>query len=49
LAWAYHAKGQNDQARARLQEAEKLGLKPRVLDPLMFAIFQRLQKELSSG
>ena len=26
LAWAYQAKGQNDQARAELQNAEKLGL-----------------------
>ena len=47
LAWAYHAKGQSDQARTELQNAEKLGLKPRALDPLEFAIFQRLRKELS--
>jgi Flp pilus assembly protein TadD len=47
LAWAYHAKGQNDQARTELREAEKLGSKPRTLDPLERAIFQRLRKELS--
>jgi Flp pilus assembly protein TadD len=49
LAWAYHAKGQTDQARTELQEAEKLGLKPRALDPLELAVLQRLQKELSPG
>jgi predicted Zn-dependent protease len=47
LAWAYHAKGQDHQARTELREAEKLGLKPRTLDPLECAIFQRLRKELS--
>src|SRR5262249_50190620 len=47
LAWAYHAKGQDDQARTELREAEKLGLKPGTLDPLEGAIFERLRKELS--
>ena len=47
LAWAYHARGQSDRARAQLQEAEKLGLKASRLDPLELAIFQRLRKELS--
>ena len=49
LAWAYHAKGQSDQARMQLQEARKLGLTPGALDPLELAIFQRLRKELSPG
>jgi len=49
LAWAYHAKGQNDQARTELQEAVKLGLKPQALDPLELAVFQRLRKELFPG
>ena len=49
LAWAYQASGQIEKARMELQKAKTLGLKPRALDPLMFAIFQRLQKELSSG
>jgi cellulose synthase operon protein C len=49
LAWAYHAKGQTDQARRELQEADKLGLKPRALDPLELAVFQRLRKELFPG
>ena len=34
LAWAYHAKGQSDEARANFMEAEKLGLKPRDSIPL---------------
>jgi Flp pilus assembly protein TadD len=49
LAWAYRASGQIEKARTQLHKAETLGLKPRALDPLMFAIFQRLQNELSSG
>ena len=49
LAWAYHAKGQTEQARMQLQEAEKLGLRPQSLDPLELAVFQRLQKELFPG
>ena len=49
LAWAYSAKGQSDNARASLKEAEKLGLKPRALDPLELAVFQRLRKELFPG
>jgi len=46
LAWAYHAKGQNDHARTELQDAEKLGLEPKALDPLEHAVFQKLRKEL---
>jgi len=46
LAWAYQAKGQTDQARRELQEAEQFGLKPQALDPLELAVFQRLRKEL---
>jgi Flp pilus assembly protein TadD len=49
LAWAYQANGQRDQARMQLQEAEQLGLRPRALDPLELAIFQRLRKELARG
>jgi Flp pilus assembly protein TadD len=49
LAWAYHAKGQTDQARTELHEAERLGLKAGRLDPLELAVFQRLRKELSRG
>jgi cellulose synthase operon protein C len=49
LAWAYHARGQSDRARAQLREAEKLGLRAGRLDPLELAIFQRLRKELSLG
>jgi tetratricopeptide (TPR) repeat protein len=48
-AWAYHASGQSDRARTQLQQAEKLGLKPRALGPLESAIFRRLAKELSAG
>jgi hypothetical protein len=33
----------------QLQEAEQLGLRPRALDPLELAIFQRLRKELARG
>ncbi len=49
LAWAYQAKGQTDQARTKLKEAEKLGLKPSTLDPLERAVLKRLQEELSRG
>ncbi len=49
LAWAYQAKGQTEQARTELQDAEKLGLKPQVLDPLELAVLQRLRKELFPG
>jgi len=49
LAWAYHAKGENDQARTELQDAEKLGLRPKALDPLELAVFQQLRKELFPG
>jgi tetratricopeptide (TPR) repeat protein len=49
LAWAYYARGQRDRARAEFQEAEKLGLEPRILDPLELAIVQKLRHELSSG
>ncbi len=49
LAWAYEVSGRRDQARQLFDEAQKLGLKPQALDPLMFAIFERLQKELSTG
>jgi predicted Zn-dependent protease len=47
LAWAYHAKRQDDEARAELREAKKLGLTTGKLDPLALAVFQRLQKELT--
>jgi cellulose synthase operon protein C len=46
LAWAYFSNGKRDQARTELQQAEKLGLKLRALDPLEHAVFQRLWKEL---
>ena len=46
LAWAYHAKGQNAQARTELEDAEKLGLIPKALDPLELAVLQQLRKEL---
>ena len=49
LAWAYHAKGQIDQACTELRMAEKLGLKPRVLNPLERAVFERLRKALLRG
>jgi tetratricopeptide (TPR) repeat protein len=49
LAWAYRAKGQTDEARACLNEAEKLGLKSRALDPLELAVFLRLRHELFPG
>jgi len=49
LAWAYQAKGQSEQARLQFQDAERLGLKPRSLDPLELAIYRRLRKELSPG
>jgi tetratricopeptide (TPR) repeat protein len=49
LAWAYHARGQIEQARRELREAEKLGVSPRTLDPLEFTVFQRLRKNLSPG
>jgi tetratricopeptide (TPR) repeat protein len=47
LAWAYQAKGQGDQARLQLREAESLGLKSGSLNPLELTVFQRLQKELT--
>ena len=49
LAWAYHARGNDDRARTELQEAEKIGLKPQALDPLERAVFHRLRKELFPG
>jgi Flp pilus assembly protein TadD len=49
LAWAYHAKGLMEQARAELREAEKLGLQPGRVDPLEMALFERLTKAMSSG
>jgi predicted Zn-dependent protease len=47
LAWAYQAKGQTDQARLQLREAERLALKSEALDPLELTVFRRLQKELT--
>jgi tetratricopeptide (TPR) repeat protein len=44
LAWAYHAMGKSEQARKELREAETLGLRPAVLDPLELDILKRLQK-----
>jgi predicted Zn-dependent protease len=44
LAWAYHARGQSEQARRELREAEKLGLRARALDPLELGILERLRK-----
>jgi tetratricopeptide (TPR) repeat protein len=49
LAWAYQASGQTERARLQLQEAEKLGLRPRALDPLELAVLQNLRSELSPG
>jgi cellulose synthase operon protein C len=46
LAWAYQAKGQADQARKEIREAEELGLRPQALDPLELAVFKRLRKAL---
>jgi predicted Zn-dependent protease len=43
LAWAYQARGQNEQAHRELQEAEKLGLRPEVLDPFELGILKRLR------
>jgi predicted Zn-dependent protease len=43
LAWAYHAMGQSEQAQKELHEAEKLGLRPAVLDPLELGILKRLR------
>jgi Flp pilus assembly protein TadD len=44
LAWAYHARGQSEQAQKELREAEKLGLRPTVLDPFELDILKRLRK-----
>jgi tetratricopeptide (TPR) repeat protein len=49
LAWAYRAKGQDDQARSQLDEADRLGLKLQALDPLERAIVVKLRQELSRG
>jgi cellulose synthase operon protein C len=46
MAWAYQAKGDMNSARAKLQEAERLGLSPRSLDPLELVVFEGLRKTL---
>jgi Flp pilus assembly protein TadD len=49
LAWAYQAKGQDEQARSQLDEADRLGLKLQALDPLERAIVVKLRQALSRG
>ena len=49
MAWAYLLKGRTAEARTELGEAERLGLRPRALDPLELAVFRRLRKELPAG
>ncbi len=47
MAWAYQAMGDSNSARARLQEAQRLGLGPRTLDPQELVVFEQLRKTLS--
>jgi Flp pilus assembly protein TadD len=49
LAWAYRVKGQDDLARAQLDDADRLGLNLQTLDPLERAIVVKLRQELSRG
>ena len=46
MAWAYQAMGDSRSARAKLQEAERLGLGPRTLDPRELVVFEELRKTL---
>jgi len=46
MAWAYQAIGDMNSARAKLQEAERLGLSPRFLDTLELVVFEGLRKPL---
>jgi len=46
MAWVYQAIGDMNSARAKLQEAERLGLSPRFLDTLELVVFEGLRKPL---
>lgn len=46
MAWAYQAIGDMNSARAKLQEAEHLGLSPRSLDPLELVVLEGMRKTL---
>ncbi len=49
LSWAFEAKGGKAEAREQFLRAEKLGLRPQMLDPLERAIVQKLRRDLFSG
>jgi Flp pilus assembly protein TadD len=49
LAWAFHAVGKLEDARAALKEAEALGLKPETRDPPERGIIARLRQELAAA
>src|SRR5208337_3018564 len=49
LAWAFEAKGRNEDARKELLTAEQLGLRTKVLDPFERVIVQKLRNELFPG
>jgi len=49
MAWAYQAIGDMNSARAKLQEAERLGLSSRSLDPLELVVLEGLRKTLGVG
>ena len=46
MAWAYHASGNVSSARAQLQQARRLGLSPRSLDPLELVVYEDLNRVL---
>ncbi len=46
MAWAYEAIGDKNSARAKLQEAERLGLTPRSLDPLEIVVLEGMRNTL---
>jgi cellulose synthase operon protein C len=46
LAWAYHAKGQLDLARQAFQQAEALGYRTEVMDPLERPLMIKLRRDL---
>ena len=46
MAWAYRAMGDLNSARAKLQEAERLGIGPRTLDPRELVVLEELRKTL---
>jgi Tfp pilus assembly protein PilF len=46
MAWAFMTKGDLNSARSKLQEAERLGLSPRTLDPLELVVLEGMRKQL---